>query len=184
MQLARAVAAKALADWAEPEQPQAADPEPSPGLAAVFALLGTAEPDLRAPTCNAPTCKPVDPALLFTRLAATVRDCIALEARLAAGAPASPRAAALFRRADSRRAPLREAFRRVTKDHPDRTELLREASTRLDEELAADPAQSTNATSLFFALCEELAIVIDFATLPDEYLDFAPDPQAPPPPED
>jgi hypothetical protein len=197
MTLARAVAARALSEWSEPEEPAAAAEPPStqpppsdlaaglsPGQAALANLLRAEATYLRAPTCKAPTCKPIDPALLFTRLAATVRDCIALEARLTAGTPATARATSLLLRADPRRATLREAFRHVTENHPDRTELLRETTTRLDDQLAADAAQIIDPATIFFAICEELAIVIDFSTLPDEYLDFAPEPCATPPPED
>jgi hypothetical protein len=195
MTLARAVAAKALTEWSEPEEPpQAAEPrsnqppqpapESNPGLAARAALLGTEGSYLRAPTCKSPTCKSVDPALLFTRLAATVRACIALEARLAAGTPATARATSLLLRADPRRAPLRDVFRQITQDHPDRATLLREITTRLDEELAADAAQIIDQATILFAICEELAIEIDFAALPDEYLDLIAEPPATPPPDD
>jgi len=92
MQLARAAAARTLANWAEPEaapatKPQStqaaephsesetaphANPAPTPRRAASY-LAGTASH------------KQIDPAVLFTRLAAVVRDCVALEARLTTG---------------------------------------------------------------------------------------------------
>jgi hypothetical protein len=178
MQLARAVAARALTDWTEPREQAAPEPAPSP------APEPRATPSLHTAgaTLRTPTCKPIDPALLFTRLAATVRDCIALEARLAAGPPPSSRAAAQTLRADPRRAPLREAFHQITEDHPDRAELRQEIDARLDETLAADATQTTPAPQIFFALCDELALTIDFASLPDEYLDFITDPTDPPDP--
>jgi hypothetical protein len=178
MQLARAAAAKTLAEWAEPEQPPTAEPlsnQPAEPLS-------EPAPTPKRTASTAPR-KPTDPALLFTRLVAAVRDCIALEARLAAATtPAAARAASLQLRADPRRAPLRDAFRLVTENHPDRPELLRETTARLDEELAADETQSIDAPTLFFDICEELGIEIDFANLPDEYLDFAPEPHATSPP--
>jgi hypothetical protein len=152
MQLARAAAARTLANWAEPEHPPAAAP----------------------PTAQ--VAKQTDPAVLFTRLAAVVRDCVALEARLAAGSGPAPRAAALQLRADPRRAPLREAFRRATEHHPDRAELLRETTTRIDEQLAADPDQKVRLANLYFPLCDELGIEIDLSILPDEFLILDPEP--------
>jgi hypothetical protein len=178
MQLARAAAAKTLAEWAEPEQSPTAEP---------LSNQPAEPPSEPAPAPKRATStalrKPTDPAQLFTRLVAAVRDCIALEARFAAATtPAAARAASLQLRADPRRAPLRDAFRLVTENHPDRAELLRETTARLDEELTADEDQSIDAPTLFFAICEELGIEIDFATLPDEYLDFAPELRATSPP--
>jgi hypothetical protein len=134
--------------------------------------------------------KPTDPALLFTRLAATVRDCIALESRLAAAAAGTR--GPLLPRADPRRAPLREALRHATKNHPGHAELLRDTATLLDEQLAADPDQTIDPAALLGAICDEFGITINFATLPDEYLFAAtgtpeqgedtPDPRATSPP--
>jgi hypothetical protein len=176
MQLARAAAARALTDWAEPEQPPAeapsmaaaepqahpetaphADPAPTPRRTAVHAASNSSR-------------KPTDPALLFTRLAAVVRDCIALEARLTAATGATPRAVTLQLRADPRRAPLREAFDRAIENHPDRADLRRETTTRLDEELTADPDQTVGLGTLFFNLCDELGIEVDLAIVADEFL--------------
>jgi hypothetical protein len=198
MALAHAVAARALTDWSEPEQPPAAEPlydqqpaeplsEPQPAPSDRTPEPNTNRaPSLRAPTpyLRAPTCKPVDPALLFTRLAATVRDCIALEARLAAGTPPTARVKSLLLHADPRRAPLRDILRRVTEKHPDRPELLKQATIHLDEELAADAAQITDQATILFAICQELAIEIDFATLPDAYLDLILNSPDTPPPDD
>ena len=134
--------------------------------------------------------KPTDPAVIFTRLAATVRDCIALEARLSAGATATPRDRT--RPADPRRTLLNDAFRKATKNHPDSAGLMREATTRLDEQLAADPDQTIHPGRLFFDLCEELGIEPDYAKLPDAIIFGAygpadqdedePDPRATSPP--
>ncbi len=183
MQLARAVAARALTDWAEPEEP-AATAEP-PSNNAPKAQSNTAPepptdpapaaPRLRiaGPTLRAPSCKPVCPALLFTRLAATVRDCITLEARLTAGPARAPPA----RPADPRRAALHETFRYVTESGPDSAERLRDTTARLDQTLAADPNQTIAPPEIFATICEDLGLDIDLATLPDEYLDLITGPE-------
>jgi len=195
MQLARAAAARALADWAEPEAPAPADP-PITQPAEPQAERETAphtNPAPRRPASRPATPaphKPTDPAVLFTRLAATVRDCIALEARLSAGATATPRDRT--RPADPRRTLLNDALRKATKNHPDSAGLMREATTRLDEQLAADPDQTIHPGRLFFDLCEELGIEPDYAKLPDAIIFGAygpadqdedePDPRATSPP--
>jgi hypothetical protein len=200
MQLARGAAARTLADWAEPEALPAAEPTIIP----TAAPQSGAEAAPRSNPASAPTprhatgtasYKPTDPALLFTRLARVVRDCIALEARLTAGAGPNPRAATLQLRADPRRAPLREAFDRATEKHPDRADPRRETTTRLDEELTADPDQAIGLGTLFFNLCDELGIEVDLAVVPDVFLTTysettnpneavprAPDPRATSPP--
>ncbi len=43
---------------------------------------------------------------------------------------------------------------------------------RVDEALAADPDRTTPPTEIFAAICDELAIEIDFSILPSEYIDF------------
>ena len=173
MRLARAAAARTLADWAEPEAPPSA--EPPLANAAESPMAKTAEPPANpaaAPRRSTATAshKPTDPAVLFTRLAATVRDCIALEARLSAGigAAVAPRTRTL--RADPRRTPVREAIGASLGNHPDRAEFLREATTRLDEHIAADPGQAIDGADLLVDLCEELGIEINLARLPDKYL--------------
>jgi len=196
MQLARAAAARTLADWAEPEAPPAAAPlleqaplahpdrEPAPQASPAPTSRRAASPTATA------SHKPTDPAVIFTRLAATVRDCIALEARLSAGATATPRDRT--RPADPRRTLLNDALRKATKNHPDSAGLMREATTRLDEQLAADPDQTIHPGRLFFDLCEELGIEPDYAKLPDAIIFGAygpadqdedePDPRATSPP--
>jgi hypothetical protein len=193
MQLARAAAARTLTKWAEPQQPPAAETQSVPAGAtpsdAATASQSDPAPPPRGTSGHAATtapCKPIDPAVLFTRFAAVVRDCIALEARLTAGAGPTTRAASILLRADPRRAPLREAFDRATENHPDRAELRRETTTRLDEELTADPDQTNDLGRLFFTLCDELGIEVDLAILPDEFLTWAvetadPDEEAPDP---
>jgi hypothetical protein len=176
MQLARAAAARTLTNWAEPEQPPAAQTQSIP-MSATHSDPEAAPQSNPAPTRGTtghatPTAsyKPTDPAVLFTRLAAVVRDCVALEARLTAGTGATTRAVSLQLRADPRRAPVREAFRQAIENHPDRAELLRETTTRLDEQLANDPDQTIGLGNLLFDICNELGIEVDLATVPDEFL--------------
>ncbi len=199
MGLARAAAARTLADWAEPEQPPRNPPaEPpftqpaEPQAEREAAPHANPAPRLAASRLSARSSpKPTDPAVLFTRLAAVVRDCIALEARLAAGTAGTSRAP--VRPADPRRAKLQEALRLVTTNHPDRAALLRETTYRADEHLAADPDQTIEIPDLLINICEDLGIEIDFTKLPDEFLfttydpvdfdDSAPDPRAHSPPQ-
>jgi hypothetical protein len=174
MQLARAAAARTLADWAAPEASPEAEPHVTPAVEAPHADRETAPaPTPRRPAAYGPrptAAKPTDPAVLFTRLAAVVRDCIALEARLA-GAPAAPPAVrACLLRADPRRAPLLEVFRRTVENHPDRAALTREIIACIDEHLEADPDRTRAPAELLDAICTEFGIEIDFAKLPDEYL--------------
>jgi hypothetical protein len=179
MQLARRAASIALANWAEPEAPPAEEspPEPAPELPTDPA---PAARPLRAAVLSirALACKSSDPALIFTRLAATVRDCIALAVRLTGAPTTTNRDTTLALRADPRRAPLRDIFQRVTKHHPDRTDLVRETTARIDADLTADPDRILELSSLFFGICEDLGIEPDLATLPDEFLGFVYEPPA------
>ena len=176
MQLARAAAARTLTNWAEPASPPASVP-PSTPAADTQPDPETAPHPNPAPTprraASPAPYKPTDPAVLFTRFAAVARDCIALEARLAAGTRANPRAVTLLLRADPRRAPLREAFDRAIKNHPDRADLQRETTARLDEQLTNDPDQTIDLGRLFATICDELGIEPDLAQLPDEFLTWA-----------
>ena len=172
MQLARAAAARTLDSWAEP------DPESSPTQPAE----PRPEPDApqASPRAQTPTHRQTDPAVLFTRLAATVRDCIALETRIAANAPnpqTATRAAAL--RADPRRTPLRNAFAYILKNHPDRAHLHPQTSARIDDELTDDPDQTIEPAFLLCSLCQEYGIEIDWAHIPDEFMFMPPPPSKP-----
>ncbi len=204
MGMARAAAARALADWAEPEQPPPADQqlnESAEPLTQPAEPHAAHEPAPHTDTVRslqasrpATSAKPTDPALLFTRLAAIVRDCIALEARLAASAAGTSNTsrAPLRQPPDPRRPKLQEALRLVTTGLPDRAALLRETTARADEHLAADPDQTIEIPDLLINICEELGIEINFKTLPDEFLFTnndpidvdapAPDPRATSPP--
>ncbi len=176
MDLARAAAARTLADWSEPQQPPTAEPElvhpPAPPANPTRSANTTRSSTTRATT------KPTDPAVLFTRLAAVVRDCIALEARLAAGgSPRAPnRRPESHACSDSRREPLLEAFRFVTANIPGRAATMRDITARLDEELAADPDQAYGSADFLACICEDFGIEIDYTKLPDEYLFYPIDP--------
>jgi hypothetical protein len=168
MQLARDAAARALAARTEPE-PAAAEPPPA-------AVPETVTKTARAPstTLRAASCKHVDPALLFIRLVAAARDCMVLEARLLAGTVASARPAPA-RHADPRRALVLDGFRHITKNHPDRIDLMRQATADLDEDLAADPEQQIDIPELFWTIADALGIEVDLATLPDPFVGLGPD---------
>lgn len=181
MQLAHAAAARALSAQGEPGREPGREPGPGPEPEP---QTRTAEPPATGPAAPAtqghsariylrtPSCKPIDPALLFTRLAAAVCGCIALEHRLTAATPGAPKTRPP---ADPRRAALADAFQLVTKHHPARTELRREAAARTEERLAADPGQETKLHELLFSIADELGIEIDLAILPDEYIGFDPE---------
>ena len=206
MQLARAAASRALTDLADPEAPPAAVPQSTqtpalqPTEAAEPPSLLAAEPHqarATAPRASAiriasPT--HIDPALLFTRLAAVVRDCIALEARLAAGLTNTRATStrALPREADPRRAPLRAILDLATQNHPARAALNRDITARLEEHLQADPFQTINPAQILDAICDEFGVDLDLANIADDHLDVlcgtkedpndTPDPRATSPP--
>jgi len=116
--------------------------------------------------------KTTDPATLFTRLCSAIRQAIALEARLAAGQKPNRKVTGPALPADSRRATLRQVFFHVTERNPNRVEIRRATSARLDEELAEDPDGKIHIGDLFTKICEDLAVEIDLATLPDALLDL------------
>jgi len=175
MDLARAAASIALTDWAKPEPPPAADALPEPEVAAPTGPALAAKPPRAAgASTRTSSAKPTDPAITFTRLAACVRASITLEARLAAGPAKTTRGTSPARRAD-----LHDAFRRVTKNHPDHAAIVRETTARVDQDLAADPDQTLDLPTIFFTICEDLDIEVDFARLPDPFLGVAAYPAGP-----
>ena len=204
MQLARAAATRALTDLADPEALQAAapqftqaaappqPPEPPSLLAAEPHQARATAPRASAIRIASPT--HIDPALLFTRLAAVVRDCIALEARLAAGLTNTRATStrALPREADPRRAPLRAILDLATQNHPARAALNRDITARLEEHLQADPFQTINPAQILDAICDEFGVDLDLANIADDHLDVlcgteedpnhTPDPRATSPP--
>ena len=214
MQLARAAATRALTDLADPEALPAAAPQstqaaaPQPTEAAAPpppqppeppSLLAAEPHQARATAPRASAIRiasptHIDPALLFTRLAAVVRDCIALEARLAAGLTNTRATStrALPREADPRRAPLRAILDLATQNHPARAALNRDITARLEEHLQADPFQTINPAQILDAICDEFAVALDVGKVGDEHLDLligaadgpadGPDPRATSPP--
>ena len=185
MQLARAAAARALADGADPGHPPAPTPQatqapapPATHLAAPHATQPprpepphtAAEAAPRAPRLASP--RPADPALLFTRLAGVVRDCITLATRLGAAPAAASGAPARAQPLppDPRRPLLAEILTRATATHPDRAALNRGIATRLEEHLEDDPGQTRHPTEILDAICAEFHIEPDWAKLPDTYL--------------
>ena len=178
MQLARATAARALADLAAPDppeeepeapqsEPQAAEPAPEPAQAATPRRAAAKSPGTTSR-------KPTDPVTAFIRLATAVCEIIALEAGLTASPTRIRGNISPALRADPRRVPLLEAFRDQTAKAPDRGALGREAAELLDEDLTADPEQLRDASEFFFAICEELSIEINYAIVPDLLLGCGP----------
>jgi hypothetical protein len=173
MQLARATAAKALADLAEPDPPE----EPAEEL---LSQLPAAEPPPEQPAqAAAPrrtvsrtpgTPRKTDAVTSFIRLAKAVCELIALEAGLAASPAAARFLASPTPRADPRQAQLREAFLLVTTDDREGAPLRCASTARCDEILAADPDQTQTLPDIFFPLCEELGIEPDCSKLSDEII--------------
>ena len=181
MQLARATAAKALADLAAPEEPE---DEPDPLAAEPPPEAALTTPPRRAST-GATGARKTDPVTSFIRLATAVCEIIALEAGLAAG-PATKRgliSPAL--RADPRREPLLQAFREVTEHKQDRSAARYEFARLLDEELTADPDQILGYPEIFYPICMSLGIELDVSKLSDQIIGMDPpaeDPRATSPP--
>jgi len=179
MQLARAAAARALADLAEPEAPeevQEAAPHPE-HLAQEPPSEAAQAPTPRSASARAPsagTRKSADPVQSFLRLASAICACIALEARLTAGPATGSRLVPPALRADPRREPLLKAFRDATEHTMDRALMRYEFAFRLDHELTADPEQILGLPELFFPLCEDLKIKLDHNKLPDAILGMDP----------
>ncbi len=159
MALACAVGERALAALTPPATPERApetDPAPEP------------EPE---PAPIRPGPGRADPALVFARLAGTVRQCIALEARLAAGPLPAPRGRAAPRPYDPRRDEVRRVVHLAAKAdgiHP--AALRREIEERLDAELDADPDGETEIEDITGAILEDLGLGRNLAKQPDEVL--------------
>ena len=179
MQLARATAARALADLAEPEAPeeQAEEPlsePPAPEPSQQATLATTPRRTASRSPITTPR-KSSDPVQSFLRLAAAVCACIALEARLSLGPiTASSRLVSPALRADPRRDPLVKTFRDITEHAQDRGSLRHDFIARLDEELTADPDQILSLPELFFPLCAEIKFEPNLAKLPDAIIGMDP----------
>jgi hypothetical protein len=156
-------------------EPRAAEPATAP--AATPRRTASRHPGTRSQ-------KPTDPVTAFIRLAAAICELIALEANLAAG-PALPHGlASAAVRADPRRALLREAFRELTENSPDRATLRRETAARCDLELAADPDKTRSLWEIFYPICEAFGIAINMARLSDEIIGLDPNKTYPKLPDD
>jgi len=173
MQLARATAAKALVDLAEPEPPEEEAEEP---LAAESKPEATqAATPRRIASKSSGTPRKSDPVQSFIRLAKAVCELIALEAGLAAG-PATTKSSLVSPalRADPRRERLLQAFREVTETTQDKYALRAGFTTRLDEELAADAEKILGLPEIFYPLCQEFGIELNVRTLPDDIIGMDP----------
>jgi len=141
MQLAEATAEKAARDMAEEDE-----------------VLETPKARPKGP----------DPALSFARYCTTVRQCIALEARIIAG----PKQSGRSRKPpyDVRRNLLKRVFTEGTEKHRDAKEardILIEAG---EEALAADPEGKKQIYDIVWETCAKTGITIDKGTLHDEML--------------
>jgi hypothetical protein len=179
MQLARATAARALADLAEPDpsEDQAEEPLSEPSAQEPLPEAAPATTPRRTGARQAPTTgsrKPTDPVTSFIRLATAIYEIIALEAGLAAGPPPIRGQVSPQLRADPRRLPLIEALNDQIKKHPDRTSLRREISSFLDNELTADPDQEKDASEFFFVALNHFDIEVDYNLVPDLLLGYGP----------
>jgi hypothetical protein len=127
---------------------------------------------------TAPTRTRRDPGLGFARLAHSVRQTIALEARIAAERdnpsprpsrppPPDPRRSllrgALYAAAPG---PHREAGRATPGG------FRREIDERIEDELAADPGGDIPIHEILAAICGDLGITLDCSRLPDALLDM------------
>ena len=176
MQLARATAAKALADLAEPdppeepaeepaEQPLAAEPKPEAAQAATLRRTAPKSPG---------TPRKTDQVTSFIRLAKAVCELIALESGLAAGPATTSGLVSPALRADPRRETLLKAFREVTEYTQDRSAVRCEFTHRMDQELTADPEQILGYPEIFYPLCKALGIELDVSKLSDEIIGMSP----------
>ena len=177
MQLARATAAKALADLAEPDPPEeeaeelfseplAAEPKPEAAQAAT--------PRRTAARSSGTSPRKSDQVTSFIRLAKAVCELIALESGLAAGPAATSGLISPALRADPRRETLLKAFREVTEHTQDRSAVRCEFTHRMDQELTADPEQLLGYPEIFYPLCKALGIALDVSKLSDEIIGMSP----------
>ncbi len=145
------------------------------GEQALAALEAPATPDPAAPQAEAPDPQSpprTDPGLAFARVARAVRQCIALEARIAAGPLPAPRGRAAPQPAPD---PRRDLIRRVVRlaaeaDGLASTALKRDIDERLDDELEADPDGDTPVEEIIVAIFQDLGLARDLARQPDEVI--------------
>jgi hypothetical protein len=176
MQLARATAARALAELAEPDPAEELAEEPLQNLAAEpRPEAAQAATPGRTASRSSGTPRKSDPVTSFIRLAKAVCELIALEAGLAAG-PATTKSGLVSPalRADPRRERLLQAFREVTETTQDKYALRAGFTARLDEELTADPEKILGLPEIFYPLCQEFGIELDVRKLPDDIIGMDP----------
>ncbi|HEX4260622.1 MAG TPA: hypothetical protein VHY76_05940, partial [Acetobacteraceae bacterium] len=138
------------------------------GEQALAALEAPATPDAAAPQAEAtpqPSTARTDPGLAFARVARAVRQCIALEARIAAGPLPARRGRAAPQQAPN---PRREHIRRVVRlaaeaDGLSFTTVRGEIDERLDDELEADPDGDTPVEDIIFAIIRDFGLARDLA---------------------
>ena len=176
MQLARATAARALAELAEPDPPEepAEDFEPLPAEPTPEAAQAATPRRTAARSSGTAPRKPADPVTSFLRLAKAVCEVIALEAGLAAGPATKSGLVPPALRADPRRETLLKAFREVTEHTQDRGGLRAEFTSRLDQELTADPEKILGLPEIFYPLCQEFGIKLDVRKLSDDIIGMDP----------
>ena len=170
-ELAMAVARDAAAKSIAPDPEPAPDPGPKPGR----------KPDPK-----------VGFGLTFARATRAVRETIALEARIAAGELARPRArgarpySELATRPDPRRLELRQRLHKAADTtEPDRTAraaLRREIDACLEAELAADPEAKTLSADIMKSVCSRFGLPFDITKLPDHFISHEPIGRRYPPP--
>jgi hypothetical protein len=186
MQLARAAAARTLTNWAESEPPAPSteatqtpsSPAASPNAAAETAppknatpKNATPAPQRQAGRSGCQSYKPIDPALLFTRLAAIVRDCIAIETRLAASAPQPASIPHTPQQpADAQHRAPREAPAPIRNNNPNRVTLLSQTSAHLDQERPKNPTPPLELSDLLAALCQQQGITLNGSKRQPEFL--------------
>jgi hypothetical protein len=109
-----------------------------------------------------------DPAIAFARYCTTVRQCIALEARLLAGPPQSKRS----RKPpyDVRRNLLKRVFTEGTERYHDAKEARNILIEAGEEALAADPDGKRQIYDIVWDVCAKTGIHVDKGTLHDEML--------------
>ena len=131
-----------------------------------------------------PPAKTPDLGLLFTRLSRSVRDSIALEARLAAGPKTQSRGANTKPHRsethipgphdDPRREPLIRVLHEATKLHPERAEMHRDLIERIDSDLARDPDYLYPGEAILVAITKISASTSTTPNCPTRCLHFCP----------
>ncbi len=197
MALARSAARRALEEWEEPEAPTSRSPEPD--IAATDASTSDPAPsDRPAPGMverqGAETPgrgqSHSDHALAFARLSRTVRQTIALEARIAAGEigygarrrPSHDRSASPGLRLSQ--GSLHDATD-AELDRAASIALLRGITERLEDDPDIEPDQLPPVAETLTRICADLGIDLDLRDVPDEWPEprrLTPPAPGPPPP--